>query len=139
MSTVEITRVEDVREGDMVTLSFYDDVVVTGPARAMNAHLYVSLSPLAPRPGDTGPVMYLDSAAGRATFVRATREAPDLPTAPGSVIVNATIRGVPGRTAVLDPEGNWITLKRADGFWSHDPVHITAWETGRIGYEGGAS
>src|SRR5690606_3686021 len=80
-------------------------------------------------------------AAGCWTFVRATREVPDLPelpTEPGSVIVNATIRGVEGQTAILYPEGDWFTTECVEGYYHHDPEHITAWEPGRIVPDDGA-
>src|SRR5690606_2954904 len=70
------------------------------------------------------------------TFVRATRVVSDLPTEPGSVIVNATIRGVEEQTAILVGTGNWVTrtwvtTTLVEDHWYHDPEHITAWEPAR--------
>ena len=128
MSTVEITRVEDVRAGDVVTIT-RNGTTVVGKIRDV----------------EHGDYTHLDIAALSSrlivgddywwTFVSATREVPDLPdlpTEPGSVIVNATIRGVEGLTAILDPEGDWFTTERIDGHYYHDPEDITAWEPARI-------
>lgn len=126
MSTVEITRVEDVRAGDVVTVADKYGGTYTGPTR---------------RSGTLGAVFGpLGWAVDHHSwiFVRATRDLLDLPTEPGSVIVNATIRGVEGQTAILDTSGAWFTPGGVDGWW-HAPEHITAWTPARIVPEGGAS
>jgi hypothetical protein len=53
-----------------------------------------------------------------------------LPTEPGSVIRNATIRGEAGHTAMLsecdyDP---WMSVRKAGGTYSHSDEDITYWE-----------
>lgn len=69
-------------------------------------------------------------------------ETETLPTEPGSIIVNATIRGVEGQTAILDPEGDWFTTTCVEDYWYHDPEDITYWEPydmGRIVPEAGVN
>lgn len=131
MSTVEITRVEDVRVGDVVVVA-RGDATATGRvhdvSRGPNVHLTVAYLPFTVIVGED-----------HWTFVRATREGPDLPTEPGSVIVNATIRGVEGQTAIRDPEGDWFTTTCVEDYYYHAPEHITAWEPARVVPEGGAS
>ncbi|ROR94034.1 hypothetical protein EDD28_3464 [Salana multivorans] len=80
--------------------------------------------------------------AGR-TVVRADlivylldRPAPTLPTEPGSMIVDATIRGIEGRTAILNDCGIWNTPRNVRGHRSHSPEHITAWTPARIVADG---
>lgn len=137
MSTVEITRVEDVLEGDHVTIT-RNGTTVIGTVRNVApggyTHLDIATLPCTLIVGD-----------GYWTFVRATREVPDLPTEPGSVITKATIRGVPGQTAIRLGDINWVgartwvTTTRVEDYWFHAPEDITAWEPGRIVPEGGAS
>lgn len=55
------------------------------------------------------------------------RPAPPLPTEPGSVIVDATIRGVPGQVAMLRTDGDWATPGLVGDLRWHHPEHITAW------------
>lgn len=135
MSTVEITRVEDIQPGDRVTLVWNgdNDTTVSGVVRTAvddrASHLEVGdhFWRLSDRPLDWH-------------VTAATREVPDLPTEPGSVIVNATIRGEAGHAAILDDYGDWRSLRPAgDGFLLHRSKDITAWEPGRIVPEGGAS
>ena len=64
------------------------------------------------------------------------RPAPSLPTEPGSAIVDATIRGVEGCTAMLDPDGDWCTPGDANGFRYHRPEHVTAWTPARLVADG---
>jgi len=131
-TTVEITRVEDVRAGDRVTLTCNDTTVV-GTVRDV-AHGDATHIDIA-----TLPCVLIVGGGHWWTFVRATREAPALPTEPGSVIVSATIRRVEGQTAILDPDEHWLTTVCVEDHWYHYPEHITAWEPGRIVPEGGAS
>jgi len=133
MSTVEITRVEDIQVGDRVTLTCNDSTVV-GRVRDVThgdaTHLTIANLPCSLIVG--GGYWW--------TFVGATREVPALPTEPGSVITNATVRGETGHAAVLCDDGGWFTLRPAgDGFYLHRPKDITAWEPARIVPEGGAS
>ena len=129
MSTVEITRVEDVRDGDRVTLT-RNGTVVTGEVirvghRGGESRTCFEMSGM-------GYLAVYWAGGGSWEFVRATRQVSDLPTEPGSVIAKATVRGVEGQTAILDPEGDWFTTECIDGHYYHDPEDITAWEPGRI-------
>ena len=126
MSTVEITRVEDVRAGDVVTLS-YQGHEFTGVAWVDPDSGGLNVGPEGIKwYRQDGPV------ADIASFVRATREVSDLPVEYGSVITKATVRGVEGQTVILDPEGDWFTTECIDGHYYHDPEDITAWEPARI-------
>ena len=63
------------------------------------------------------------------------RPKPQLPTEVGSVIVNATIRGVPGQVATLmETYGGqfWRTSITLAGVYAHDPEHITEWTLGKV-------
>lgn len=127
MNNIEITRVEDIQPGDRVTLT-RNGTTVSGTVRDVTH-------------GDTNHCFYITSLQDILivgddgwTLVTATREAPALPTDPGSVITNATIRGEAGHTAILDDYGDWFTPRTvgSGGFYLHAPEHITAWEPGRI-------
>lgn len=59
------------------------------------------------------------------------RPKPQLPIEVGSVIVNATIRGVPGQVAVWDG-GYWATFPPVAGRPYHRPEHITDWTLGKV-------
>src|SRR5690606_6409796 len=130
MSTaVKITRVEDIRPGDHVTLTC-NDTTVSGTVRDVThgdaTHLDIANLPCALSVGD-----------GPWPLVSASRVVPDLPTEPGSVIANATIRGEEGHSAILDDYGDWRSLRPVgDGFLLHRSKDITAWEPGRIVPEG---
>lgn len=132
MSTVEIARVEDIQPGDHVTLVWNGDndaTTVWGIVR----HAVTVLGRVRLEVGDAP--FWLGNGTRDWHVVRATREVPDappLPTEPGSVIVNATVRGVEGQTVILDPEGDWFTTECVEGHYYHDPEHITAWEPARI-------
>lgn len=141
MTTIEITRVEDVRAGDVVTFADSAGGTYVGPAR--RAALDPTAEQLYFGPAGSGwPVMHRYSLW---TFVRATREVPDLPTKPGSVIVNVTAPG-PGFKGVaeypygvLKCEGLW-RLFTADGrFGDRGANEIGAWTPARIVPEDGAS
>jgi len=55
-----------------------------------------------------------------------------LPTEPGSVIVNATIRGVKNVPfAVRDDDGLWAARLDNGKYW-HTAEHITYWEPGKV-------
>lgn len=61
-------------------------------------------------------------------------EAPALPTEPGSVILARVIRGErihPPMVALHDSDPDdcspWFTPKWIDGYYSHEPQHITDW------------
>lgn len=127
MNTIEITRIEDVRDGDRVTLT-RDGTVLTGEVfrvRHGSARTYFEMTGM----GD----MSVARAGGAWVFHAATREVPDLPTEPESVIVNATIRGEAGHTAFLSDGGGWFTLRPVGaGHYRHSSEHITAWEPGRV-------
>ena len=42
--------------------------------------------------------------------------------APGTWV--ATVRGVPNTTIIADDAGDYATITRIDGWWSHEDVHI---------------
>lgn len=134
--TVKITRVEDLREGDHVTLVWNGDndaTTVSGVVRlavTVPPHVRLEVGGVPFWLGD-GPNDWHVTVAWRVV-----PDAPPLPTEPGSVIVKATIRGVGGQTAILDPEGDWFTTTCVEDYWYHDPEHITAWEPARIVPEG---
>ena len=86
---------------------------------------------------------YLDTAEGGAIayqyeprgLLLIDRPKPELPTEVGSVIVNATIRGVPGQVATLvDAYAGqfWRTSITLAGMYAHDPEHITEWTLGKV-------
>ena len=63
------------------------------------------------------------------------RPKPGLPIEVGSVIVNATIRGVPGQVATLmETYGGqfWRTSITLAGMYGHDPEYITEWTLGKV-------
>ena len=147
MSTIEITRVEDVREGDTVTMRDKFGGEYVGPVRRIDA---VVTPGTVLGFGPEGSVTLAHSrdsyflgwrlASYRWTFIRATREVPDLPTEPGSVITNATIRGTEGVTAFLAWNGEWQCDRgTGSGFNWANPEQITAWTPARIVPEDGAS
>ena len=82
---------------------------------------------------------YLDTAEGGAIayqygsreLLLIDRPKPPLPIEVGSVIVNATIRGVPGQVAVWDG-GYWATFPPVAGRPYHRPEHITDWTLGKV-------
>src|SRR5690606_20870675 len=112
MSTIDITRVEDVRAGDVVTMLDEYGGTYVGPTR----HSETLGAVFGPLGWAVVHPSWTDHPAW--TVVRATREVPDLPTEPGSVIVNATIRGETGHTAILTPEGDcWLTFKTVNGYY----------------------
>ena len=76
--------------------------------------------------------------SGRASVVvhLLDRPAPSLPTEPGSMIVDATIRDVEGCTATRDGEGRWVTTDPVDGYRYHRPEYITAWTPARLVADG---
>ncbi len=126
MSTIEITRVEDIRPGDHVTLTC-NDTTVSGTVRNATHADTTHFFDIANLPCD------LIAGGGHWTFVSAYRVVPDLPTEPESVIVNATIRGETGHMAILDDGGVWFTPRVVGaGHWTHRPEHITYWEPARI-------
>src|SRR5690606_8678931 len=118
MSTIDITRVEDVREGDRVTMT-RNGTAVSGAVRDVThgdyTHIDIATLPCVMIVGD-----------GSWTVVSATREVQDLPVEPGSVIVNSTVRGVEGETAILDPEVDWFTTVCVAFYCYHAPEDITA-------------
>ena len=137
MSTVKITRVEDIQPGDRVTLVWNrdNDTTVSGVVRTVDGccRCLEVADRLFWLSRDLDPLAWHVAVA-----TREVPDAPPLPTEPGSVIVNATIRGVEGQTAILDTSGFWFTQGIVDGFWYHNPEHITAWEPGRIVPDDGA-
>src|SRR5690606_35438483 len=133
MSTaVKITRVEDIRPGDHVTLTC-NDTTVSGTVRDVTHGdaTHIDIANL--------PCVLIVGSGYWWTLVSASRVVPDLPTEPGSVIANATIRGEAGHAAFLDDYGDWRSLRPVgDGFCLHSPKDITAWEPGRIVPDDGA-
>ena len=86
---------------------------------------------------------YLDTAEGGVVasqykskkLLLIDRPKPELPTEVGSVIVNATIRGVSGQVATLvETYGGqfWRTSITLAGVYAHDLEHITEWTLGKV-------
>ena len=86
---------------------------------------------------------YLDAAEGGVVasqykskkLLLIDRPKPELPTAVGSVIVNATIRGVSGQVATLVEtyeDQFWRTSIKLAGVYTHDLEHITEWTLGKV-------
>lgn len=128
--TIEITRTEDIRPGDRVTLVWNcddDDTTVSGIVRSAIGGRRLELA---------NRSFWLSDDPEDWHVTAATREVPDvppLPTEPGSVIANATIRGVEGQTAILCDSGDWLTPRPvAEIHYYHTPQRITAWEPARI-------
>lgn len=139
MGTVKITRVEDIQPGDRVTLVWNrdNDTTVSGVVRTVDGccRCLEVADRLFWLSRDLDPLAWHVAVA-----TREVPDAPPLPTEPGSVIANATVRGETGHAAVLCDDGGWFTLRPAgDGFYLHRPKDITAWELARIVPEGGAS
>lgn len=59
------------------------------------------------------------------------RPKPALPTKDGSVIVDATIRGITGQTA-FRVFGEWRTGDYIKGTTYHDDEHVTEWKLGKV-------
>lgn len=55
-----------------------------------------------------------------------------LPTEPGSVIMNATIRGEEGHMAVLQDRGEWVSVDSALGYYAHRERHITGFTVAKV-------
>lgn len=131
-TTTTLPRViplSEVRVGDTVRVE-WPDVDVTLSRTAVVAVIdgcgdlrASSLRPIGPQ-----------YTSGRASVVvhLLDRPAPSLPTEPGDVIVDATIRGVEGCTAMLDLDGGWLTPGDVNGFRYHRPEHVTAWRNAEI-------
>ena len=122
MSTIEITRVEDLREGDMVTLS-WDGHEFTGPAWP---------------DGDIGLSVGLSSVAGGSChFVRATREVPDLPTSRGAVIRDVVVAGVSKCYQIgICRRGGWDIYRDGDVLRSVGGEEIVAWTPAKVVADG---
>ena len=120
---MHITNRDDLRVGDIATFAF-DGHEFTGRVWAGGGGaLYVGAS------------LVRDS-GGPYEFVSGTREAPPLPTEPGSVILVSECRGervdVPV-LAVCDGDGKWRTFGHMfDGCMWHRPEHIGAWTPARV-------
>ncbi|WP_102508170.1 hypothetical protein [Sanguibacter massiliensis] len=127
MTVIEITNRDDLRVGDVATFA-YRGHEFSGPLwKREDGRLFLG--------GEI--VRYAIGVwSGYFTFVRATREAPSLPTEPGSVILVTECHGErldPPVLAVCDGDGEWLTLARAiDGSRWHLPKHITAWTPAKV-------
>ena len=124
---MEITNRDDLRVGDIATFT-YQGHEVTGPLWTEgDRSLYVGAALFRFSDG-----CWFD----QYELVRATREVPDLPAEPGSVILVSECRGErldPPVLAVCDGDGEWLTLARAiDGSRWHLPAHITAWTPAKV-------
>lgn len=57
---------------------------------------------------------------------------PVLPTEPGSVIIDATILGRTGHTALLRDNGDWLTAILVAGSYAHGPWEITEFTVAKV-------
>ena len=126
-STITITDLADVRDGDTVTVEFAGGTFV-GPAYT---------SGLGDMSAGGWRIRKRDGAPGEATtFVSATREVPGLPTDPGSVILVHEINGEPVGSPTLailaDPgsDREWMALRPRSCYYTwHSAGALTTWET----------
>jgi hypothetical protein len=129
MTDQTITNPADWRAGDHAE-GIYAESSVTPPVKMSGA--LTDGGGFSARALFLGPVAarYHDLTAGRSfASITVTRPGPTLPTEPGLVITNATIRGVPGCTAIRH-DGTmfpWMTPTPVGGYYGHAGEHITAW------------
>lgn len=119
MSLIEITDVDDVRAGDLVTLSWkgHEFTGLAWTTSSDGRYMYV------------GPDIVSDRYGG-CEFVKATREGPQLPTEPNSVIVDVTTTyGDKRALMVRDEDGEWRDALSGDA-WSS--VEIKSWTPAKI-------
>lgn len=127
MTIIEIKDRESLRVGDIATFA-YDGHEFTGPLWTEGGGtLFI---------GDAHVRYSTGDFFGNFEFVRATREAPPLPTEPGAVILVTECRGErvdEPVLVVLDGEGDWRTFGRTFGgcMW-HLPRHITEWTPAKV-------
>lgn len=129
MSVIEITDREDLRVGDVATFAF-DGNEFTGPLWTEGTGT-LFIGPALVRYG--GDSDYWSDC----TFVRATREVPDLPTEPGSAVLVTECRGERADKPVVawwdDVETYWITpTRRFGGMTTHDSPDITEWTPAKV-------
>ena len=145
MSVVEITRVEDVRAGDTVEVVDPHGGRYVGPARTVGAGDGLAFGPggdgeqwmlrWASRPGSSAGTGQAVNARFW-TLVRATREVPDLPTEPGSVILDVGVArsglSTQYRIGVCRGENTWDLYRVGGVLRSVSPEEITAWTPAKI-------
>ena len=122
---MEITSRVDLRVGDIATFT-YQGHEFTGPLWTEgDGSLYVGAALFRFSDG-----CWFDPYE----FVRATREAPALPTEPGSVIEITAIDENPiePTLAMLDDESEWMLANRRDGGWALLAREITGWRPMKV-------
>lgn len=128
-----VIPLSEVRVGDTVRVEWPEgDVTLSSTAVVVRIDDIGNLRSAAHR--IIGP--WYMSGRGDLTVHLLDRPAPSLPTEPGSVIVDATIRGVEGCTAICEGEDIWTTVDYVEGYLFHDPRDITAWTPARIVADG---
>ena len=118
---------EDVRVGDTIERRWTSNGITYSErgtvAKIVGAHLHAA---------EGGAVA--SQYGGKSMFLIDCPK-PQLPIEVGSVIVNATIRGVPGQVATLvETYGGqfWRTSITLAGVYAHDPEYITEWTLGKV-------
>ena len=130
----EVTDLSTLREGDVIEIRM-GDITTRGPVGKVHTG----------SGGETTRVEWVTTPDGQtlwsALFLSlrgsevylVSRPKPSLPTAPGSVLTRAVIRGeeVEG-PIILDEAGDWRAPLRVAGCWFHRGHHITDWTVGRV-------
>ena len=118
---------EDVRVGDTIRAEYRSGDVGLTTEGVVAVALESSLS--------SAQARYVARSINNPTLTLIDRPKPQLPIEVGSVIVNATIRGVPGQVATLmETYGGqfWRSSITLAGVYAHDPEHITEWTPGKV-------
>ena len=129
---MHITNREDLRVGDIATFTHHGHKFAGPLWEREEGTLFLGPEGVRYKHRHTGELRW----SQYFEFVSGTREAPPLPTEPGSVILVSECRGervdVPV-LAVCDGEGEWRTFGHMfDGCMWHRPDHITAWTPARV-------
>lgn len=130
---MEITNRDDLRVGDTATFA-YSGHEITGPLwerESDRGSLVLGSACLRYQYRPTGEIRW----SKYFTFVRATRPAPVLPTAVGSVIeisvVGDTHLFVP-ILAMLTAVDEWTLPRQIEGRWAVAPYRITEWRPMKV-------
>ena len=118
---------EDVRVGDTIRAEYRSGDVGLTTEGVVAVALESSLS--------SAQARYIARSINNPTLTLIDRPKQELPIEVGSVIVNATIRGVPGQVATLvETYGGqfWRTSITLAGVYAHDPEHIAEWTLGKV-------
>ena len=132
----EVTDLSTLREGDVIEVR-RGDITIRGPVgkvQTISDGETTRVHKITTPDGQTllGD-LYINIGFRGSEVYLVSRPKPSLPTAPGSVLTRAVIRGeeVEG-PIVLDEDGDWRAPLRVDGCWFHRGHHITDWTIGRV-------